>query len=173
MSNANVGTTRDHTNEIRRLSTLLEVSQALSGTLNLKSALHRVLEILGKHHGAIRSVVTLLGEDGELTVEAADGLEELPHNIRYRVGEGITGRVVESGRPIVVPEVSREPLFLNRTGVLGAHGKGELTYVCVPVTISGRTVGTLGVALPHRKDRRPRVCVLTTGWAGWRWYMTT
>ena len=41
--------------EARRLSTLLEVSQALSGTLNLKSALHRVLEILARHHGAIRA----------------------------------------------------------------------------------------------------------------------
>ena len=40
------------TRETRRLATLLDVSQALSGTLNLKSALHRVLEILGKHHGA-------------------------------------------------------------------------------------------------------------------------
>ena len=33
------------------------MSQALSGTLNLKSALHRVLEILARHHGAIRSIV--------------------------------------------------------------------------------------------------------------------
>jgi len=61
--------------EARRLSTLLEVSQALSGTLNLKSALHRVLEILARHHGAIRSIVTLLREGGELSVEASDGLD--------------------------------------------------------------------------------------------------
>jgi Nif-specific regulatory protein len=54
----------------------------------------------------------------------------------------------------VVPEVSREPLFLNRTGVFGTHGKGELSYLCVPVAVGGRTVGALGVALPHRKDRR-------------------
>ena len=44
--------------------------------------------------------------------------------------------------------------FAIAPGVLGAQGKGELTYVCVPVTVSGRTAGTLGVALPHRKDRR-------------------
>ena len=102
------------TRETRRLATLLEVSQALSGTLNLKSALHRVLEILGKRHGAVRSMVTLLGEDGELTVEAADGLDEPPQSVRYRVGEGITGRVVESSKPVVVPRVSREPDFLHR-----------------------------------------------------------
>src|SRR3984893_86352 len=107
-------TNGNDTRETRRLATLLEVSQALSGTLNLKSALHRVLEILGKHHGAVRSVVTFLGEDGELTVEAADGLDEPPQNLRYRVGEGITGKVVESSKPVVVPRVSREPDFLHK-----------------------------------------------------------
>ena len=103
-----------HARESRRLSTLLEVSQALSGTLNLKSALHRVLEILARHHGAVRSIVTLLRDDGELHVEASDGLDAPAHAVRYRVGEGITGRVVETGKPIVVPRVSREPTFLHR-----------------------------------------------------------
>ena len=34
--------------------------------------------------------------------------------MRYRVGEGITGQVVQTGKPMVVPRVSREPAFLNR-----------------------------------------------------------
>jgi hypothetical protein len=46
-----------HSREVRRLSTLLDVSQAMSGTLNIKSALHRVLEILARHHGAVRGGV--------------------------------------------------------------------------------------------------------------------
>ena len=54
--------------ESRRLSSLLEVSQALSGTLNMRSALHRVLEILAKHHGTVRSMVTLLQDNGDLIV---------------------------------------------------------------------------------------------------------
>src|SRR5688500_5632326 len=89
--------------EIRRLSSLLEVSQALSGTLNLKSALHHVLEILARHHGALRSIVTLMQDSGELRVEASDGLEKPGAAVQYKVGEGITGRVVETGRPVVVP----------------------------------------------------------------------
>jgi hypothetical protein len=51
-----------HAGEVRKLSTLLEASQALSATLDLKAGLHRVLEILGHHHGAIRSTVVLLNE---------------------------------------------------------------------------------------------------------------
>src|SRR5580765_6873131 len=94
--------------EIRRLSSLLDVSQALSGTLNLKSALHHVLEILARHHGAIRSIVTLMQDNGELRVEASDGLEKPGSSVQYKVGEGITGRVVETGRPVVVPRASRE-----------------------------------------------------------------
>ncbi|PYQ55416.1 MAG: sigma-54-dependent Fis family transcriptional regulator [Acidobacteria bacterium] len=142
--------------EPRALGELLEVSQTLASALDIRSALGRVLEHLEQSLGALSGTVTLReGETDELTVEAAVGAGwQKARRARYKVGEGITGRVVESGRPIVVPEVSREPLFLNRTGVLGAHGKGELSYLCVPVAVGGRTVGALGVALPHRKDRR-------------------
>src|SRR6185503_3852148 len=88
------------TREARRLSTLLEVSQALSGTLNLKASLHRVLEILARHHGAVRGIVSVLHTDGDLRVEAADGIGDASRVVSYRLGEGITGKVVQSGRPI-------------------------------------------------------------------------
>src|SRR6187551_2443104 len=115
-----------HARESRRLSTLLEVSQALSGTLNLRSGLHRVLEVLAKHHGTVRSLITLLHDNGELHVEASDGLDAPSHAVRYRVGEGIIGKVAESGRPIVVPRVSREPEFLNRASKRPDVHKEEL-----------------------------------------------
>src|SRR5947209_15460186 len=88
------------TRETRRLSTLLEVSQALSGTLNLKASLHRVLEILARHHGAVRGIVSVLHADGDLRVEASDGLPDSSGVVSYRLGEGITGKVVQSGKPI-------------------------------------------------------------------------
>ena len=139
--------------ESRRLSTLLEVSQALSGTLNQRSALHKVLEILTKHHGYIRSLVTLLHDNGELHIEASDGLDGPAHNVKYRVGEGIIGRVVESARPIVVPRVSKEPAFLNRASKRSEAAKDELSFVCVPILLNRRAVGALGVDLKYRADR--------------------
>src|SRR5687767_1240047 len=98
--------------EIRRLSTLLEASQALSGTLNLKAALHRVLEVLCHHHGALRSAVVLVDEaSGRPGVGAnGDGNGRGPRS-RAPVITGIVTRVLESGRPVVVPQVSREPLL--------------------------------------------------------------
>ncbi|HUK91425.1 MAG TPA: sigma 54-interacting transcriptional regulator [Blastocatellia bacterium] len=144
----------DKTGEVRKLSSLLEISQALSGTLNMKAALHRVLEVLERHHGMIRGAVTLLQEDsGELFIEAANGLGASEQRISYRMGEGITGRVVESGKPIVVPQISREPLFLNRAAQRKDLVKQELSFISVPITLSRKTVGALGVDLKFKRDR--------------------
>jgi len=139
--------------EARRLSTLLEVSQALSGTLNLKVSLHRVLEILASHHGAVRGIVSLLHPDGELRVEASDGIGEAGKTVSYRVGEGITGRVVESGKPIVVPKVSREPAFLHRASRRPELSHQELSFICVPILLNRRAVGALGIDLKFKPER--------------------
>jgi Nif-specific regulatory protein len=141
-----------HSREVRRLSTLLEASQAMSGTLNLKSALHRVLEILARHHGAVRGMVSLLHQDGSLRVEASDGLGDASR-VRYQIGEGITGRVVESGRPVVVPRVSREPAFLHRAARRPELPHEELSFICVPIVLNRRPVGALAIDLKFKADR--------------------
>ena len=50
-------TTSSSTNELRRLSSFLEISQTLASSTNQKSAMHQVLGILEKHHGAVRSTL--------------------------------------------------------------------------------------------------------------------
>ncbi|MCU0242809.1 MAG: sigma 54-interacting transcriptional regulator, partial [Vicinamibacteria bacterium] len=109
---------------------------------------------LEEHHGITSASLTLLDADTrQLHIEASIGLTwQATHQTQYRVGEGITGRVVESGKPVVVPQVSREPLFLNRTGVRSAH-KGDLTFVCVPVRIDQKVEGALGITVPFHKER--------------------
>src|SRR5215204_4731724 len=138
--------------DARRLSTLLEVSQALSGTLNLKAAMQRVLQTLIRHHSVVRGMVTLLRE-GELQVEAVEGFEDRARSIRIKVGEGITGKVVESGKPIVVPRVSKEPTFLNLAPRRLDHGKQELSFICVPIMLNRAAVGALGVDLRFKAER--------------------
>jgi Nif-specific regulatory protein len=142
------------TEEVRKLSDLLEISQTLGSTLNPRAALTSVLEILGDRHGAVSGSIALLSEGGgEIALEASTGLSgEIARRTRYRVGEGIIGRVVESGKPVVVPQVSQEPLFLDRTGVV-RKSRSEMTYICVPVIVNDRTAGALGVSLPYRGDR--------------------
>jgi Nif-specific regulatory protein len=138
--------------DARRLSTLLEISQALSGTLNLKSSMQRVLQILIRHHGVVRGMVTLLRE-GELHVEAIEGFDDRARAISYKVGEGITGQVVQSGKPIVVPRISKEPEFLNRMPRRADLARNELSFICVPIIVQRTTAGTLAVDLKFKPER--------------------
>jgi len=141
------------TGDIRKLSDLLEISQTLGSTPNPRAALTRVLEILEDRHGIVSGSVALLEEAGDLAIEASVGLSgEIARRTRYKLGEGIIGRVVQSGKPVVVPQVSQEPLFLDRTGVVRKF-RSEMTFICVPVIVSDRTAGALGVTLPYKRDR--------------------
>jgi len=142
--------------EERELSTLQEIAQILARTHQLKDALANVLETLGRHHGLIRGAVMLLDtETNELHIDASYGINEsAARRVSYRVGEGITGRVFQSGKPIVVPQTSLEPLFLDR---LGLRKKGadrhEVSFICVPLLISRKPVGVLGIDLRYQIDR--------------------
>ena len=96
----------------------------------------------------------MLDEDtGQLQVEASDGLDRPGYRVSYQLGEGITGRVVESGKPIVVPQISREPMFLNRASKRAELPQQELSFICVPIMLNRKAVGALGVDLKFKPDR--------------------
>ena len=61
---------------------------------------------------------------------------------RARPGDGITERVIDTGKPVVVPRVSQEPALAGTTGG-GGRSARELTYVAVPVAV---VAGLLAVA---------------------------
>jgi Nif-specific regulatory protein len=146
--------TEEQTGRHAALASLLEVSQALAGAHDLRAALHRVLERLERYHGVVRGAVTLTDPDtGDLYIEASIGLSADGRKARYKLGEGITGRVVQSGKPIVVPEISREPLFLHRAFLGRRSGSQELSFICVPILLHRKPVGTLGVDLLFHQDR--------------------
>jgi Nif-specific regulatory protein len=143
----------DRNDAARLLVMLLEAGRVLSAELSPRAAFAQVLEILKQRHGVIRGAVALLDARSlEIRVEVSAGLSDAGRIARYRLGEGITGRVVETGKPIVVPKVSREPMFLNRAGKRDLQ-KQELTYLCVPIVVKGKPVGALGVDLRFKADR--------------------
>ncbi len=142
-----------HPNEV---TMLLELSEALGSPLNLRASFVRALEILESDLEAIFGMVTFLdATSGELRVEAATGRHAAAaEKVRFRSGEGVTGRVVKTGKPIVIPRASQEPLFLEQLGFLqaGRTSKGDLSYVSVPIRIDGRSAGALGVAFEDERS---------------------
>src|SRR5436190_3298263 len=100
----------DSTITEEHLASLLDINATLTGATSLRSGLRRVLEILARQYGMIRSSVTFLSSDAaQLSTEATYGFSADGPRAKYRIGEGITGQVVESCKPVIIPQVSLEP----------------------------------------------------------------
>ncbi len=132
--------------KIQELTALYEISHAMASNLDFKSVLNQILEILAKALSMSRGTVTLLDKNGQLGIEAAHGLtkEEIARG-KYKIGEGVTGKVVEKGEPMIIPDIGKEPLFLNRTRSRGDLKRQNISFICIPVKIKGETLGVLSV----------------------------
>ncbi|AEH23339.1 transcriptional regulator, NifA, Fis Family [Thermodesulfobacterium geofontis OPF15] len=127
------------------LTALLEISKILSSSFELEENIYRALKVLSDSLHMTRGTVTLLDpETSELRIAVAYGLtrEQIARG-KYKIGEGIVGKVVETGSPIVVPDIGKEPLFLNRTRA--RINKDNISFLCVPIKINEEILGVLSV----------------------------
>jgi Nif-specific regulatory protein len=133
-------------NEAHELITIYEISKILSSSLDLSRTLREVLNILGIQMNTRRGMISLLHESGELHLVGASGMtaEEFQRG-RYRVGEGITGRIYQSGMPSVIADISQEPLFLNRTAVEKEIPGKTIAFIGVPIKAGNEILGVLSV----------------------------
>ena len=146
---------KKRSSEARFLATLVEVNQGLAAARSPRAGLQRGLEILGDLYGVSRTSVVLFNPKSErLEIEASEGLSPEGRRATWGRGEGITGQVVRSGRPVVVPQISQEPSFLHRTGKRRKAGVStETTFICVPIPGRRGPAGAMNVDLPFQKDR--------------------
>ena len=133
---------------VRELDALYRISQMLVVGGGHRSTLAEVLDILHNEVGMRSGTILLVSPDRrELLVEVAHDLLPRQHRtVRYRVGEGITGRVVQTGKPAVVPKVSEEPEFLGRLRKPTGDGAGEVSFICVPICIGQDVLGALSAS---------------------------
>ena len=139
---------------IGEIAYLYEIAAALNSTIDLKKSLRAVLEILSKSLGVKRATITILNPlRDEIRIEVAIGLSRnMVEQTRYKPGEGITGKVIQTGKAIVVPKIGEEPLFLDRTTIRGASRK-EHSFICVPIKKGRLVVGALSVDFPYDKSK--------------------
>ncbi len=126
------------------LKTLYAISQKIGGVLDLDHTLRAILEILSKNLSMERGTITLKDkETGLLKIIASHGLAptEQQRGI-YQPGEGITGAIFESAQPFAVPDIGKEPLFLNRTQARNLT-KTNISFIGVPIVLNSEPIGVL------------------------------
>ena len=136
------------------LTCLYEITKLLASSVDLRDCIARILEILAKEKNMHNGTVTIVNPGtGQLEIEVAHGLtDEAKKRGKYEIGEGITGRVVATGQPIVIPHIGEESQFLNRTRSRGDISKQNNSFLCVPIKHDQRSFGALSVDRAYRED---------------------
>ena len=134
------------------LSVIYHVARTLAAGGELEKVMGDILEILDIHADMKRGMIAILSPDNsELVVDIAHGISENDRRKgTYRVGEGISGRVVATGVSTIIPVLKDEPTFLNRTGARTAIDPGNVAFICVPIKAGEKVIGTLSVDRPNR-----------------------
>ena len=127
----------------REIQVLREISSAIVHERDPQRLLGEALAILHRQMGMLRGTIALL-HDGTLTIEASHGLDETARKLgRYRLGEGVTGHVAETGQAEIIADIRHDRRFLNRTGARG--GDEPVAFICVPLFSREEVVGTLSI----------------------------
>ncbi|OGG94504.1 MAG: nif-specific transcriptional activator NifA [Candidatus Lambdaproteobacteria bacterium RIFOXYD2_FULL_50_16] len=136
----------------KAIDTLYLVSQIFKKALDSQKMLSEILEVLGQKMGYLSSMVALF-EPGEksLLVEAAYAQDQLPQGlVRYNKGEGITGLIAATKRPLAIRRIGDDPRFLNRL----KSNQANSAFVGVPILSGDQVLGAFSVTLDAKENFR-------------------
>jgi len=127
------------------LLALSRISAALSGLWNLDAILSVGLDsALDIMNGSIGEILLIDEKTQNLAHLAHKGLsKEFVENIRLSVGEGINGSVAQSGKAILLEDISQDPRVAHRELIID---EGLKAFISVPLRAKDKVLGVLNVA---------------------------
>jgi Nif-specific regulatory protein len=126
------------------LITVYEICRILGASLDLQRSFRAALNVLTAHIGLPRAMIVLADEEDQLKVHSTVGLDR-EQSLRgsWQVGEGVVGKVFQSGLPVTVPDVTQSPEFLDRTGAFSPQEGHMMAMIVVPLKTERSVVGVL------------------------------
>jgi len=141
-------------NKLDNLSVLFQVSEVVAKSSDVEEAILSVMEEMAKKLGILQAILTVLNRNSsKIGIEVAYGLtKEQKERGEYKIGEGIIGEVVKTGKPFIIPHISDEPRYLNKTKST-SKSEDDDSFICVPIKAKNQIIGTLSVKLKYYSDR--------------------
>ncbi len=139
---------------IQAWPSLHEMSQVIAESANLSNTVKILLHIMEQYMGVVRGTVSLCDRRaGTIYIHESFGLteEEEARGI-YRFGEGITGKVVETGKAMIVPRIGDDKDFLNLTRTR-TDADSDLSFLCVPIKRGNKVLGTISAERIYDNDK--------------------
>ncbi len=129
---------------------VFEASKIITQTLDPETTISQLLELLVRVAGLSKARVLMLDDKALLRVKYSCGLTPQENALsHYAVGEGITGKVLATGKIALIPDVRSEPEYLAKTAEINAISADHVAYIAVPILTDEATTGVLTV---HRTN---------------------
>ena len=135
------------------LDTILRFGSLINSSLNIEDVLDHAMKWAEEFMDAeASSVYELNKEKNEIFIRLARGEKREPiRGIRLKVGEGISGWVVKTGRPVVSQDVSKDKRFSDKYDK--KTGFKTRSMICVPLIAKDEPIGALQVI--NKKSKKP------------------
>jgi len=129
---------------VYKLSTLSEVTELVSRIPDIKEVLQLVLHrAMTAVQSRIGSIMLLDEPTQTLRIAAAEGLEDaIVVGTTVRVGEGIAGKVIQTGEPVLVEDVEQDERFTK----VNNPKYDTSSFICMPLRAHDRTIGVLNLS---------------------------
>lgn len=130
--------------------TLSRISAALSGLWDLDAILGVGLDsALEFMNGTVGEILLIDESNQSLSRRVHRGLsKEFVKGLRTNLGEGITGSVAQSGKAILLEDISADPRVTHRKLIIA---EGLKAFISVPLRAKERVLGVLNIASHRRR----------------------
>ncbi len=128
---------------VDQLSVFNEIAKILNSTIDLREVLRTTIEKIAELTEAEAWSIALLDDaTGDLVFEAVAGeKEEEVRETRLKKGQGIAGWVAKEGKPLIVPDVTKDDRFFP--GVDQRTKFVTESILAVPLISKGRILGVM------------------------------
>ena len=127
----------------KEISLLAKIRRAISSSLNLDEVLRSIVEEITRHMGLEICSILLLDEKGKtLTIKCAKGISaEVIKYTKIRIGQRISGWVVEHNQSVLISNIEQDKRFSRRS----QEKYYTRSLISVPLRIKDKTIGVINI----------------------------
>lgn len=132
-----------------------EAAEQIEKAYEPQKAIHTILSLISRQMGLNRGRVLLQeSSSGFLHTAYAYGLtkEEIAQG-RFATSEGVSGKVMHTGSPIIIADIDREDDYLFRTVDRSTLPSETVAFIATPIIRNGTVVGVLAVNRLAKRSR--------------------
>jgi signal transduction histidine kinase len=135
----------------QRLEDLVFKLGTLNEMVELAARIPRIQDLLGlvlqstmrAVRATVGSIMILDRDRTVLRLAASRGIpDEVVPAVEVKVGEGVAGKVVEMGEPVLVDDIASDPRFNKANDP--QYGNGS--FICMPIRVGDRVIGVINMA---------------------------